>query len=362
MRALAQRLPRERRQPDLERLAQTALRRSDARRATRAPAATGCGSARARRAPSRRPSRGAPRRQRHASRRSAAGAHRHAPDQPVGERGRLVQVDADAAAEPQRRRRSSPPPTAPTGGCATAPSAGWRSRVPPGESSQSDPPRAGEASGASAMARNAMHPLRAHRQVHGLAVAADLETVKQLDAQCPPGRTTVPAIVSACSSPVHLSRTNVLFRSSRVKSCADHAVPGRRRADTSAPPPLPVPACALPPWASAIAWTIASPRPAPPRVRAWSCRARSARTPAPGTPAGTPSPSSVDVQLDHRARRTGRDPNRALAVPQRVVDEVAERLLQPERVSLHAKAVRLLDGERPARRLRPPLEAARDAT
>ena len=69
----------------------------------------------------------------------AAGAHRHAPDELPPSAVASCEVDADPGCEPERAAaRVHQDETRPVGS-ARAPSAGWRSRAPPGESSQSDP-------------------------------------------------------------------------------------------------------------------------------------------------------------------------------------------------------------------------------
>ena len=102
--------------------------------------------------------------------------------------------------------------------------------------------------------------------------------------------------------------------------------------------------------------TIASPRPAPPR-------------PAGGVGSGEPLEGPVeevvreaaavvaDVKLDGFAVHGGRfEPDLVAAVAKRVVDEVAERLLQPMPVAAHRRALRR---PRARRAFRPPRRAIR---
>ena len=95
-----------------------------------------------------------------------------------------------------------------------------------------------------------------------------------------------------------------------------------------------------PPCASAIARTIARPRPVPPRVRAASPRAkrsnaRSARSgsnPGPWSATSSSTPPSI-------APRRARSTISPRSVPERVVHEVAQRLPQAELVRLDPQAV-----------------------
>ena len=96
---------------------------------------------------------------------------------------------------------------------------------------------------------------------------------------------------------------------------------------------------ALPPCASAIARTIARPRPAPPRVRASSPRAKRSNARS-AMAAG--KPSALVGDLDRRAAvhcaRAQQDV--AGAVTQRIVDEVAHGLAYAQRVGEHRRARR----------------------
>ena len=89
----------------------------------------------------------------------------------------------------------------------------------------------------------------------------------------------------------------------------------------------------MPPCASAIARTIASPSPAPPRVRASSPRAKRSNA-RPASAGGSPAPSSATDELDRGAVAAPAERDRARAVAQRVVDEVAERLREPQLVGV----------------------------
>ena len=104
---------------------------------------------------------------------------------------------------------------------------------------------------------------------------------------------------------------------------------GSDEPDVGAAPGRGSAACAVPPCARAIASTIASPSPVPPpRARA---SARLKRSNAMREEVGRePAPSSETLQLERRRSRARASmPHRARSVPERVVDEVSERLLEP---------------------------------
>ena len=96
---------------------------------------------------------------------------------------------------------------------------------------------------------------------------------------------------------------------------------------------------ARPPWARAIAATIARPRPAPPPARASSARVKrsNARSAKPG---GRPSPSSSTCSSTAPSRWPSGDPHGAVAVRRRVRHEVPDRLLEAQAVALEHEPVR----------------------
>ena len=128
--------------------------RSGARPATRAPGATGCGSALARRAPSRRPSRGAPRR--------SSGSQSTSAPAPMGTLPINRRATADASSRSTRRSGASWS-ASPLASTSTSPvrwirqSAERRFANPrsSGESSQSDPATCVRSTGCERRARNA---------------------------------------------------------------------------------------------------------------------------------------------------------------------------------------------------------------
>src|SRR5205807_349146 len=72
-------------------------------------------------------------------------------------------------------------------------------------------------------------------------------------------------------------------------------------------------------------------------------------------------PLIANVQLDDSLDETRLDADRPLAVTKRVLDEVAERLLEPQPVAREAQVLRGVDLERPPHLLRPPREAVAHA-
>ncbi len=113
--------------------------------------------------------------------------------------------------------------------------------------------------------------------------------------------------------------------------------PVGRTSQTSAPHPLRLAAPAEPPCASAIARAIASPSPAPPPDLASSGRLK--RSKARGRKLGREAGALVaDVKLHGAVLREGTERGEAAAVTERVVDEVAERLVEAGSVAdeLHA--------------------------
>ena len=116
---------------------------------------------------------------------------------------------------------------------------------------------------------------------------------------------------------------------------------------TTAPPPGRFAAVARPPCAPATACTSASPRPAAPRVRATSARVK--RSNACGRNAGGKACSLVrNADGDAVVVLPGRQADRPRAVPKRVVDEIAQRLLQPQPVAGDDEARRRVDLDCPA--------------
>ena len=106
---------------------------------------------------------------------------------------------------------------------------------------------------------------------------------------------------------------------------------------TLAPPPGRFSATASPPCARATARTIASPSPAPPRPRAGSPREKRSKAGG-GTPAESRPRPRRGLHLPvhgHGAQADG-----PLAVRDRVVHEVAEGLLEAQRVRHHREARR----------------------
>src|SRR5205085_12145445 len=100
--------------------------------------------------------------------------------------------------------------------------------------------------------------------------------------------------------------------------------------------------------------------------------ARAAATPAAGgaaealeraveEPGRKAAPLVAHVQLDGGLPHAGFEHDRAVAVAECVLDEVAERLLEAQPVALELETRRCVDGERPPRLLRPPREPVPDA-
>ena len=168
-------------------------------------------------------------------------------------------------------------------------------------------------------------------------------------------RAAAPAGASGVVAPVGDStgadgRQHEMRRAMRARQAA----PGARGSEIQTSAPLPFAAMpAVPPCACAIASTIARPSPLPPRARASSPLENRSKARAGEPPAGTPWPSSRTWISIASPTVRARDRDRALAVPERVVDEVAERLLEAEPSASHlASAV----GSRPSSR-RPRLDA-----
>ena len=116
---------------------------------------------------------------------------------------------------------------------------------------------------------------------------------------------------------------------------------------------------AVPPWARATASTRARPRPAPSPVRASSARLK--RSKACGTnAAGGPGALVRDPEHDAVAVALRAHPHGPLPVPERVVDEVAERLLEPQAVGVDDETVLGLDLQPPSLRRRDRREPRRD--
>ena len=117
----------------------------------------------------------------------------------------------------------------------------------------------------------------------------------------------------------------------------------------------------VPPCAPATAAAIASPRPVPPRVRASSARVK--RSNARGrNSGGKPAPSSQTCSSTLPLSRAGAQHDRPVAVGQRVVDQVGQRLLDPRGVGVERArpATGSASSGRPST-LRPRLEAPGDA-
>ena len=101
---------------------------------------------------------------------------------------------------------------------------------------------------------------------------------------------------------------------------------------------------ASPPWASATARTIARPRPVPPPVRPSSARLK--RSKARLTELGREALAPVAHLQDHRAGfGAGRETDRARAVAQGVVDQVAQGLLDAQRVEIGVRTGPSRDGD-----------------
>ena len=114
-----------------------------------------------------------------------------------------------------------------------------------------------------------------------------------------------------------------------------------------------------PPCARAIASAIASPSPAPPPARATSARLK--RSNACGRKsAGKPAPSSLTRSSISPSATAALEPDGPGAVTERVVDEVAERLLQPDAVAGEGPRRRRGDLQRAPRLARARVEAAGD--
>ncbi len=152
---LAQRLAGEHREGDLERLRRARRRRAAGRTAPPSPAATGGGGARARRSPSRRPSRAGarPPRTPHCDRRLQIG--RRAVEQRARQAGRVAVVDPHRTAPGRAGRRAPRPRRRRPAAAARAPSAGWRTRAPPGCRATATPATCARRSGLRCRARNA---------------------------------------------------------------------------------------------------------------------------------------------------------------------------------------------------------------
>ena len=117
------------------------------------------------------------------------------------------------------------------------------------------------------------------------------------------------------------------FTSSRARQC----VTGRR-SRTTAPPPGLLAADAVPPWATAMARTMASPRPVPPSSRDRPVSGRAEALERVRQEAGREAGAVVaDLDAEVRAVRAGgeHDDRAARGEPQRVVQEVVDHLPDP---------------------------------
>ena len=131
---------------------------------------------------------------------------------------------------------------------------------------------------------------------------------------------------------------------------------------TTAPPPGRWPAVTWPPCASAMARTMASPRPAPPSLRARSWSGRRNRSNACGRKsAGKPGPRSRTSITSAGPSPSGRQHHvrPARGEPQRIVHQVVHGLPDPARVGRDHQPSRRVDPAGDASLSRPALQPAR---
>ena len=117
---------------------------------------------------------------------------------------------------------------------------------------------------------------------------------------------------------------------------------------TVAPIPSSLAIATVPPWAAAMARTIARPSPAPPPLRPSSARVK--RSNASGSNSGgKPSPASETSSSAPSSVVAGGQPDRRRPVAERVVDQVAQRLLDSQRIEIRRCAEQAPRPRSPAR-------------